>query len=137
MNMTGGLWGGLRLALFGLAMTLPAASVQGQPKAPAAAGDSPASATSALPESTAGSCAAPEPDSVSPRADSRAKVAIKAVLASAEFTPEEKILMPVRKKKIQADEDTSDWMRWLEAFFRTFSKLLRAGVWVLDRKSVV
>jgi hypothetical protein len=131
MNRTGSLRVGMLLVLFGLAMTLPGAYLLAQPQAPAAAGDSPASATGALSEPTAGACAAPEPDSVSPRADSRVKVAIKAVLASAEFTPEEKILMPVRKKKVQAEEDTSDWMRWLEAFFRTFSKVLRAGIWVL------
>lgn len=107
----------------------PAAPSAAQP--PAAAGDLPASQCTAAPESPADADAAPEPDRVSPPADSRAKKAIKAVLASSEFTPEEKILMPVRKKKPQADEDDAAWMKKLESLLRAFSNLLRAGVWVL------
>jgi hypothetical protein len=66
------------------------------------------------------------------RGDSPAAKAIRGILASGDFNPQETIRYPALKKK-QSDEKevTPQWMRMLEKFFRVAAQVVRAGAWVL------
>lgn len=96
----------------------------------------PATAELPVTDPETGSDAAPTADSVSPPDDSPARLAIKEVLASSEFTPQEKVTIPKWRSRSEPAV-SSDGFKKVEAFFRWISGVLRAGVWVVGAIGVV